>query len=95
MARQKVDDEIALLRKQREELDNRLKAAEARQKEKARLADERRKTLAGGVALEFAAANPDSEFARVLSDQLDKHVTRTTDRALFPALSTSTASAKK
>lgn len=86
MARQKVIDEIEALRKQRELLDARLKAAQARQKEKDRQQDQRRKLLAGTLVLEFVAANPDSEVARLLGQLLDKRLTRSTDRALFPAL---------
>jgi len=86
MARQKPSDEIEALRKQRELLDARLKAAEARQKEKDRQLDERRKVVAGALVLEFVAANPASEAARVFAELLDKHLTRAADRALFPAL---------
>jgi hypothetical protein len=89
MARHKVADEIEQLRKQREQIDARLKAAEARQKEKEQQEEERRKTLAGTVALRFMAANPDNELTRVLSDLLDKYITRPSDRALFSALSRS------
>lgn len=86
MARQKPTDEIQTLRKQREQLDARLKAAEGRQKEKDRQDDQRRKAIAGALALEHAAANPHSEFTRLLSDLLDKRISRPLDRALFPAL---------
>jgi len=92
MARQKVADEIEALRKQREQLDARLKAAEARQKERERQQDDRRKLLAGNIALEFMAEHPASDFTRVLSGLLDKQLTRPTDRALFPALPSSKAS---
>ena len=43
-------------------------------------------SVAGALALEFMTANPESEFARVLGELLDKRVTRAIDRALFPAL---------
>jgi hypothetical protein len=92
MARQKVADEIQALLQQRAKLDARLKAAEARQKEKEEQQDQRRKMVAGTVALEYIAANPDTEFSRLFSDLLDKHVTRPTDRSLFPALSTAKSS---
>jgi hypothetical protein len=92
MARQKVADEITALLQQRAKLDARLKAAEARQKEKEEQQDQRRKMVAGAVALEYIAANPDTEFARLFSDLLDRHLTRPMDRALFPALSTAKSS---
>jgi hypothetical protein len=86
MARQKVTDEIDALRRKKEELDARLKAALDRQKEHERQQDERRKLLAGALALKHMAAHPDSEFARTLAGLLDKHVMRVADRALFPSL---------
>jgi hypothetical protein len=92
MARQKVADQIAALRQQRAKLDARLKAAEALQKEKEQLQEERRRLIAGTVALEYIAANPDTDFARLFSDLLKRHITRPMDRALFPALSTAKSS---
>jgi hypothetical protein len=86
MSRQKPTDEIETLRRQREQLDARLKAAEARKKEKDRSDDLRRKAIAGSLALEYIAANPGSEFARVFSDLVNKAVSRSIDRALFAAL---------
>jgi hypothetical protein len=74
------------LRKQREELDAKLKAAEARQKEKDRQDNERRNAIAGALVLEHVAANPESEFARVFSDLINKAVSRSIDLALFSAL---------
>jgi hypothetical protein len=92
MARQKPTDEIATLRKQREELDARLKAAEARQKEKDRQDGERRKTIAGSAALEYATAHPHSEFARIFSDLITKRTGRPADRELFRTFLTLTGS---
>ena|ERR1700733_14853577 len=86
MARQKPNDEIEFLRKQREQLDARLKAAEARRKIKDRQDDQRRKAIAGDVALEYIAANPNSDFTRFFSGLINKRVSRPVDRALFPAL---------
>ena len=86
MARQKITDEIEQLRKQREQLDAKLKAAEAKQKEKERQDNERRNVIAGALVLEHIAANPDSEFARVFADLINKAVSRSIDRALFSAL---------
>jgi hypothetical protein len=86
MARQKIADEIEALRRHREQLDAKLKAAEARQKEKDRQDNERRKVIAGALVLEHVATNPDSEFARVFADLVNKAVVRSIDRALFTAL---------
>jgi hypothetical protein len=91
MARQKIADEIEALRRHREQLDAKLKAAEAKQKDKERQDNERRKVIAGGLVLEHIAANPDSEFARVFSDLVNKAVSRSIDRALFSALLSSKA----
>jgi hypothetical protein len=86
MARQKIEHEIEALRRQREQLDAKLKAAEAKQKQKEFEQSERRKMVVGTIVLEFMAANPSSDVAHAVSDLLDKQVTRPADRALFPAL---------
>lgn len=57
MARQKIADEIEALRQHRDQLDARLKAAQARQKQKQFEQNERRKMVVGTIVLEFIAAS--------------------------------------
>jgi hypothetical protein len=86
MSRQKPIDEIEALRKQREQIGVRLKEASARRKVKERRDEQRRKTIAGTLALEYVAANPQSEFASVFAELLTERLSRVQDRALFTAL---------
>jgi hypothetical protein len=81
----KASDELEALLKRREKLEDKIKQAQARQKEQDRLTEEKRKLVAGGIFLDFIAAN-DNDLARQLSQLLDKALTRPADRALFPAL---------
>lgn len=86
MPRRTTTDRLELLRQRRDQLDEQLKALEARRKETERKADTRRKVIAGALALEHFEANRDSEFGRVLFRLLDEYVVRPHDRALFPYL---------
>ena len=86
MPRRTTTDRLELLRQRRDQLDEQLKALEARKKETERKADTRRKVIAGALALEHFEANRDSEFGRVLFRLLDEYVVRPHDRALFPYL---------
>ncbi len=83
MPRQKPTDKIEALRLKRQQLDAQLQALEAQQKEADRKAETRRKVIAGAVALDHLAKNPDDPLARKLSALLDEYVTRPADRALF------------
>jgi hypothetical protein len=60
MPRQKITDEIETLRRQKAQLDARLKAAEDRRKEHEAEEKKRRKLLLGGIILDFMLANPDT-----------------------------------
>jgi hypothetical protein len=86
MARRSTTDRLTTLREKRDQIDAQLRALEARKKEAERKADTRRKVIAGALALEHFAANPDGEFARVLYRLMDEYVIRPHDRALFDFL---------
>jgi len=79
----KASDELGALLKRREKLEDKIKQAQARQKEQDRLTEEKRKLVAGGIFLEFIAANPDHDLAKSLSELLEKNLSRPSDRALF------------
>ena len=68
------------LRKQREQVDARIKALEARERDRERKLETRRKIITGAVVREHAAKFPDSEFAGDIAKLLDEHVTRDVDR---------------
>jgi hypothetical protein len=74
------------LRQRQAQIAAQLKAMEARETEKARKADTRRKVIAGALAVEHMEKNPNSEFGKVLLRLLDEYVTRPADRAMFPTL---------
>lgn len=78
--------QIEALRRQQVELAKKIKEAEIKARGKARADDQRRHEVAGRVLLAHVAANPDSEFARVAGDVLDREVTRPGERSLFPGL---------
>jgi hypothetical protein len=86
MPRKSTADRLKTLRKKREQLDNQLKALEAREQQALRKADTRRKVIAGALALEHYEKNPDSEFHRIMFRLLDEYVILPHDRALFPKL---------
>jgi hypothetical protein len=86
MARQKIADEIDAIRRQRQRLDARLKAAEARRKEKEQRENQRRITVVGTAVIKFMTANPDSETARTLAGILDQQLTRPAERTLLATL---------
>jgi len=82
----KANDELAALLKRKAKLEEKIQQAQARNKEQERLTEEKRKNLAGGIFLDFMAANPSDDLARRLAELLNQHLTRPLDRALFPAL---------
>lgn len=86
MPRQTPAERLEALRQRQKQLASQIEALQARETARQRKADTRRKIIAGALALEHMEANPDSEFARVLGRLLDRYVTRSADRALFPAL---------
>ncbi len=72
----------ALLDK-RAALDAQIKQAQARQRAQDRKNDTRRKIIAGALALEHAAKEPNSDFSRTLLRLLETYVTGARERALM------------
>jgi C4-dicarboxylate-specific signal transduction histidine kinase len=60
-----------------------LKALQAKEADKARKSDTRRKVIAGALALEHMKRNAGSDFAKVMHGLLHSEVEREQDRALF------------
>ncbi len=88
MARTKSKPNLEALRQQQLELVRKIKEAEAEAKKEQQEKDDRRKLLAGAVALKELDANPSGAFADALLGMLKHHLTRAADRELFnlPAL---------
>ena len=80
--------ELEALRQKQLKLVKKIKEAEAKTKKEQQEQNERRKLLAGAVALKELDANPSGAFADALLGMLKHHLTRAADRALFnlPAL---------
>lgn len=74
---------IDKLEQRRAQLDAQIQAARARDREKKRKQDTRRKIIAGALALEHAEKNPNGEFSRTILGLIQKYVTTDTERALF------------
>ena len=89
--------ELEALRQKQLKLVKKIKEAEAKTKKEQQEKDERRKLLAGAVALKELDANPSGAFADALLGMLKHHLTRAADRALFnlPALPKEPKPAKK
>lgn len=73
---------LSRLLEERAKLDARIRDMQAREREEERKRDTRRKIIAGALALEHAAIDPDG-FGAALRELLEKHVNRAADRALF------------
>ena len=88
MARTNSKTQLEALRQQQLELVKKIKEAEAKTKKEQQEKDDRRKLLAGAVALKELDANPSGAFADALLGMLKHHLTRAADRELFglPAL---------
>jgi hypothetical protein len=82
MAGHKINDEVEeALRKRRDEIEQGLRAAQDRKPRNEQRLNEKRRLLAGSVVVEFTDANPDDYFTRRFLELLDRHITRTHDRA--------------
>lgn len=95
MARPKAAVELEALRRQQIELAQKIKEAEARERQREKADTERRERIAGRILLAHLAAHPDSTEAKVLRALLDAALTKPADRALFdlPASEASAAPA--
>lgn len=97
MARKTMEEQKAELLRRKAQLENRLKALEARQTTQERKDDTRRKILAGAIVLHHAKLKPD--FKKWLAGELNRSLDKPHDRALFDdwfaeALETRPASAE-
>jgi hypothetical protein len=79
---------LEALRQKQLKLVKKIKEEETKTKKEQQEKNERRKLLAGAVALKELDANPSGAFADTLLGMLKHHLTRAADRALFglPAL---------
>lgn len=81
MARKTPQEQREELLKQKQQLEKRLKALDARQTAQERKDDTRRKILAGAIVLHHAKLKPD--FKKWLAGELTKALDKPHDRALF------------
>ncbi len=84
----RTQTELEALRQKQLKLVKKIKEAEAKTKKEQQEQNERRKIVAGAVALKELDANPSGLFADSLLGLLKHHLTRAADRTLFglPAL---------
>ncbi|HEY4846719.1 MAG TPA: hypothetical protein VIH87_02720 [Methylocella sp.] len=83
MPRPDSKTQLEALHQRQIELGRKIKEAEAEARRKEREKDERRKLLAGALALAEIALRPDSPFAVTLVDLLNHGLTKASDRSLF------------
>jgi hypothetical protein len=83
MPRPDSKTQLEVLHQQQIELGRKIKEAEAAARRKEREKDDRRKLLAGALALAEIAVRPDSPFAVTLVDLLNHGLTKASDRSLF------------
>lgn len=76
-----MSEHLEKLRKQREQLDARIKQAETREKERARKHDTRRKILLGALLVDWV--EKDDGLRDKVTAHLDRFLTRKMDRELF------------
>lgn len=80
MARKSDKEKLEELRAQKDKIEQRMKAVSARQKERERKADTRRKVILGSLLLD--AAEKDERYARVVASLMER-ITRDADRKAF------------
>ena len=86
MPRQKGVTQLDTLRRKQAEIAEQLQAAEAREREKEKHADARRRELLGQLIADQLRAAPDSILAQTTIDLLNRKLTKAADRALFSHL---------
>jgi hypothetical protein len=86
MPRQKGVTSLELLRRKHAELADQLRAAEAKERERARQLDSRRKELLGAIIADYLKEAGDSSLAKTLFELVSQKLTKPADRALFPNL---------
>ncbi len=94
MPRRNPVDQLEALRRQQAAIAEKLKQAEAVERERRKQEEQRRAEVAGRIALALLDEKPKGDFSRVLLDALAARVRRPADRALFPALPALPAAAK-
>lgn len=81
MARKTEEERLAELEARKRALEAQMQAIHARQKDRQRKGDTRRKVLVGAAVLAEAAKNPAAK--QRLMTLLDQHLIRDVDRAVF------------
>ena len=71
------------LKEKRSQLDAQIKQAQARERQKPRNLDTRRKIVIGAIIKEHIEMHPDGKFTEAVHQLLDRHVTRPRDRELL------------
>src|SRR3954454_24110300 len=82
MPRKPDDERLTALIARRNRTDAAIRRLRTKNEKTARAEDTRRKVIAGALALEHAARNPGSDFARLMVRLLDEYA-RPQDRRLF------------
>ena len=88
MPRQKGVSQLDVLRRKQAELAEQLKAAEAREREREKQTEGRRREIVGTVIVEHLRAEPESALAKSVMELLGRKLMRPGDRALFAGLPT-------
>ncbi len=76
-------DTLDSLREKQKRLAARIRDFEAKERQRDRKLDTRRKIIAGALALHHMEKNPTSDFTRKMTALIEEYVTKTTERALF------------
>ncbi len=93
MPRQKGVTQLETLRRRQAEIAEQLKLAEARERDREKQNDAKRRDLLGSVILENLRTDPEGVLAQSVIFLLDGKLTRPAERALFPALGSAIATA--
>jgi len=93
MPRQKGVTQLETLRRKQAEIAEQLRAAEARERDREKQNDAKRRDLLGSIVLETLRSDPEGVLAQSVISLLDGKLTRPAERALFPALGSTTAAA--
>ena len=95
MPRTKGVTQLELLRKKQAEIAEQLKAAEAKERDRKKQRDTRRREILGGMIDDLLLEDPKSELAQSVFRLAADKLTNPADRALFPNLPALTAAHRK
>jgi hypothetical protein len=95
MPRQKGVTQLDILRRKQAEIAEQLQAAEAKEREKEKQNEVRRRELWGAIVADHIRAEPDSVLAKASIELLSIKLTRPADRALFADLLTASLTPKR